>query len=218
MECVRTIEQRPKPHHASTNVFPLEVPKPQPLEIGVYGYLYSTRVDSTLNDRAVNPSLIYLDVRKAVTTAVSRVQPLLTKKQTTDLITATADLIPRLSEVQQRDTVDSLLRVSPEVTTAQQRQILTGSAVSPALTEDQKEQLLLYSSEVLSITKDMEIQLQHFAAKIAPAMTEAQQKQFTHAMTVIFPTLKRVTEMLKVSKRSRKGHSWIPSFTGVICC
>lgn len=174
----------------------------QPLATGIYGYLYATRVDQPASGKSVQSQIdissVQLNVRKALLSVISEIEPHLTTEQTTDLLSATVKLIPKLEENQRRRVANVLSRLTPELTVLQQQQLLMGNEVSPPLTEDQREQLLVHSSEVLFVSKDLERELQHVANRISPALTANQQQQFTRAMTMIFPTLERVKEILKV--------------------
>lgn len=176
--------------------------KRQQRTLGVYGFLYSTQVDSSSaarQSRSVETSSIKLDVQKAVLTVVSEIQPQLTTNQISALLNAAVLLIPELSETQKQRAVEVLSTISPELTTVQQHQLLTGSEVSPPLTADQTDQLLIHSSEVLFISKDLEEELEHVVSQVFPRLSEDQREQFVNAISLIFPSYDRVTAMLGVS-------------------
>lgn len=146
-------------------------------------------------------STVQLDVKKAVLSVISDVVPPLTSKQFSELFTATVAVIPRFTEAQQRHVFNALTRITPTLSPLQQRQLSTGDEVSPALTAKQKEELLIYSSEILFVSIDQERELEYIVAHIIPALTKNQQRQYMRAITMLFPSLERVKELLQVCLR-----------------
>lgn len=191
-------------HVSTTGITPSPVQRPQPLALGIYGYLYSAEVGSHVSTRpllsqTLGITSVELDVRKAVQAVISEIQPSLSTEQISDLSEATVQLIPKLTVPQQRQVVDFLSRVTPELSVEQQRQLVTGRQVLPSLTLEQAEQLLVYSSDVLSVSSDLEMELQHIVKNVTPLMSTEQLEQFMNTMIVMFPSYEQATAILQVS-------------------
>ncbi|XP_055328549.1 uncharacterized protein LOC129581471 isoform X2 [Paramacrobiotus metropolitanus] len=172
--------------------------------IGLYGFLYTTHVDAhssrPFSPDTVNASSIQLDIRKAVLSALSDIQPALSTNQITELFDATVEVFSELTQTQQKQILNVLSLITPDLTNMQMQQILAGRKVSPPLTEEQRELLLIASAEILSITEEQERTLDYIAANAYPKLTPSQQKQYKHAISMLFPTLERVMEILKLDR------------------
>lgn len=165
--------------------------------------MYVTHVDGRETVRAIEARNIQLDIRKAVSSVLSSIRPPLTVKQTSDILQATVEIVPELKETQKRQAVNALSRLSIELTADQQHQLMTGKTIFPPLKPEQEDELLIFSAEISHVTRKQEEQLEHISTNVFPPLTSDQALQFVRAITLLFPSMDRVRDVIQVSSMRR---------------
>lgn len=179
-----------------------------PKELGLYGFLYTTRVEPkpvvsehtrSIEFQEVNIKFVDLDYQQVLLTAFAEIEPSLTMEQEEQLLYASAEIFPRLTEAQQARLLEVLVDIKPPLTSQQHHNLLTGKEdMSPPLTPGQQKQLLVASAEIITMTVQQERKLLYASAHVTPPLTAHQQQQLVTAVADFFPSPQRVEEILQV--------------------